>query len=93
MLPLSVDVQCAYFLLSFLGENGVISVSNDRSVRVWLLRDSGQFWPSICHYMGAAATALAYTPGQVRQRSVLWPSICHYMGAAATAMAYTHQDR
>jgi hypothetical protein len=28
------------------GEHGVISVSSDRSVRVWLLRDSGQFWPS-----------------------------------------------
>jgi hypothetical protein len=26
-----------------------------------LLRESGQFWPSICHYMGAAATALSYT--------------------------------
>ena len=44
-----------------LGENGVISVSADRSVRVWQLRDSGQFWPSICHYMGAAATSLSYT--------------------------------
>ncbi|XP_023335194.1 WD repeat and FYVE domain-containing protein 2 [Eurytemora carolleeae] len=43
------------------GENGVISVSADRSVRVWQLRDSGQYWPSICHYMGAAATALHYT--------------------------------
>jgi len=43
------------------GENGVISVSADRSVRVWQLRDSGQFWPSICHYMGAAATSLSYT--------------------------------
>ncbi len=31
-----------------------------RSVRVWLLRDSGQYWPSVCHYMTAAATALAY---------------------------------
>ena len=28
------------------GEQGVISISSDRSVRVWLLRDSGQFWPS-----------------------------------------------
>jgi len=36
-------------------------VSADRSVRVWQLRDSGQYWPSICHYMGAAATALHYT--------------------------------
>jgi len=42
------------------GENAVISISTDRSVRVWLLRDSGQFWPSVCHYMPAAATSLAY---------------------------------
>jgi len=43
------------------GEDGVISVSADRSVRVWQLRDSGQYWPSICHYMNAAATALNYS--------------------------------
>jgi len=43
------------------GENAVISISNDRSVRIWLLRDSGQFWPSICHYMSAAATSMSYT--------------------------------
>ena len=42
------------------GEEGVISISNDRSVRVWLLRDSGQFWPSICHYMSTAPTSLTY---------------------------------
>ena len=33
---------------------------NFRSVRLWLLRDSGQYWPSVCHYMGAAATAIHY---------------------------------
>lgn len=22
-----------------------------RSLRVWIKRDSGQYWPSICHYM------------------------------------------
>lgn len=43
------------------GENGVISISSDRSVRVWLLRDSGQFWPSVCHYMPAAVTSMSYT--------------------------------
>jgi len=42
------------------GETGVITVSSDRSVRIWLLRDSGQYWPSVCHYMGGACTALAY---------------------------------
>uniref|UniRef100_A0A7M4FS49 WD repeat and FYVE domain containing 2 n=1 Tax=Crocodylus porosus TaxID=8502 RepID=A0A7M4FS49_CROPO len=32
-------------------EDGVISVSEDRTVRVWLKRDSGQYWPSIYHAM------------------------------------------
>jgi hypothetical protein len=27
---------------------------------VWLKRDSGQYWPSICHYMASGATALFY---------------------------------
>ena len=30
------------------GETGVITVSGDRSVRVWLLRDSGQGWKKMC---------------------------------------------
>lgn len=42
------------------GEDGVISISDDRTVRVWLKRDSGQYWPSICHYMPAGATAMNY---------------------------------
>lgn len=42
------------------GQEGVISVSDDRSVRVWLKRDSGQYWPSICHYVAAAASALYF---------------------------------
>ncbi|KAK6619386.1 hypothetical protein RUM44_003768 [Polyplax serrata] len=42
------------------GEDGVISVSDDRTVRVWLKRDSGQYWPSICHYMPVGATTLTY---------------------------------
>jgi len=41
-------------------QDGIISISSDRSVRLWLLRDSGQYWPSVCHYMGAAATAIHY---------------------------------
>lgn len=43
------------------GENGVISVSDDKTVRVWLKRDSGQYWPSICQYMPSGATSLYYT--------------------------------
>jgi hypothetical protein len=51
------DINAAVFIP---GQDGVLSVSSDRSVRVWLLRDSGQYWPSVCHYMGAAATSLRY---------------------------------
>ncbi|XP_050306648.1 WD repeat and FYVE domain-containing protein 2 [Anthonomus grandis grandis] len=43
------------------GEDGVISVSDDKTVRVWLKRDSGQFWPSICQYMPSGATSVHYT--------------------------------
>lgn len=43
------------------GENGVISVSDDKTVRVWLKRDSGQYWPSICQYMPSGCTSLHYT--------------------------------
>lgn len=32
-----------------------------RTVRVWLKRDSGQYWPSICQYMPSGATSIFYT--------------------------------
>ncbi|MEE6525485.1 hypothetical protein FKM82_025537, partial [Ascaphus truei] len=32
-------------------EDGVITASEDRTIRVWLKRDSGQYWPSIYHTM------------------------------------------
>jgi len=41
-------------------EDGVVAVADDRSVRVWLKRDSGQFWPSICHYLPSGATAVTF---------------------------------
>ena len=37
----------SFFIYELLGEDGVISVSADRSVRVWQLRDSGQ----VPHYL------------------------------------------
>ncbi|XP_054284616.1 WD repeat and FYVE domain-containing protein 2-like [Macrosteles quadrilineatus] len=51
------------------GQDGVISVSDDRTVRVWLKRDSGQYWPSICAYMPVAATCVFYCP-ETRQMFV-----------------------
>lgn len=32
-----------------------------RTIRVWLKRDSGQYWPSICQYMPSGCTSLDYT--------------------------------
>lgn len=53
------DVNAA---LLIPGEEGVISVCDDKTIRVWLRRDSGQYWPSICQYMPSGCTSLCYTP-------------------------------
>ncbi|KAK2141247.1 hypothetical protein LSH36_1134g00024 [Paralvinella palmiformis] len=41
-------------------EEGVITASDDRTVRVWLKRDTGQYWPSICHTMQCAASCIDF---------------------------------
>lgn len=43
------------------GQDTVISASDDRIVRVWSKRDSGQYWPSVCQYMSAPPTSLSFT--------------------------------
>uniref|UniRef100_A0A8C8UKG4 WD repeat and FYVE domain containing 1 n=1 Tax=Peromyscus maniculatus bairdii TaxID=230844 RepID=A0A8C8UKG4_PERMB len=41
-------------------EDGVITASEDRTIRVWLKRDSGQYWPSIYHTMASPCSSMAY---------------------------------
>ncbi|OQV23767.1 WD repeat and FYVE domain-containing protein 2 [Hypsibius exemplaris] len=41
-------------------EDGIITISEDRTVRIWQKRDNGKFWPSICQYMPHPATAFAF---------------------------------
>ncbi|XP_065888832.1 WD repeat and FYVE domain-containing protein 2-like [Dysidea avara] len=41
-------------------EEAVISVSDDRTLRVWARRTDVQYWPTICHTYQCAASALAY---------------------------------
>lgn len=36
-------------------------ISNCRTIRIWLKRDSGQYWPSVCQYMPSGCTSLNYT--------------------------------
>ncbi|KAL8623955.1 hypothetical protein ACOMHN_047175 [Nucella lapillus] len=44
------------------GMDVVISVSDDKSLRVWQKRDSGHYWPSIAHSMPSEASCLDYNP-------------------------------
>ncbi|KAL9963501.1 hypothetical protein ACROYT_G027012 [Oculina patagonica] len=41
-------------------EDAVITVSDDKSIRLWIKRESGQYWPSICHVMESECSALDY---------------------------------
>ncbi|CAD5113658.1 DgyrCDS2819 [Dimorphilus gyrociliatus] len=41
-------------------EDGLISISDDKTIRIWLKRDTGQYWPSICHNLPAIPTCLEY---------------------------------
>ncbi|KAK2515156.1 Wdfy2 [Columba guinea] len=50
-------------------EDGVISVSEDRTVRVWLKRDSGQYWPSIYHAMPSPCSCMSFNP-ETRRLSI-----------------------
>ncbi|KAK1903002.1 WD repeat and FYVE domain containing protein 2 [Dissostichus eleginoides] len=43
-------------------EDGVISVSEDRTIRVWLKRDSGQYWPSVYHTMTTSCSCMSFNP-------------------------------
>ncbi|XP_054871256.1 WD repeat and FYVE domain-containing protein 2 isoform X1 [Amphiprion ocellaris] len=50
-------------------EDGVISVSEDRTIRVWLKRDSGQYWPSVYHTMPSSCSCMSFNP-ETRRLSV-----------------------
>ncbi|KAL0973369.1 hypothetical protein UPYG_G00202550 [Umbra pygmaea] len=41
-------------------EDGVITVGEDRTIRVWLKRDSGQYWPSIYHTVSSPCSCMSY---------------------------------
>lgn len=47
-------------------EEGVISISDDKTVRIWLKRENGSYWPSVCHIMPAPASAMDFDPASRR---------------------------
>lgn len=50
-------------------EDGVISVSEDRTIRVWMKRDSGQYWPSVYHTLPSSCTCMSFNP-ETRRLSI-----------------------
>uniref|UniRef100_A0A1A7WGV4 WD repeat and FYVE domain containing 2 n=1 Tax=Iconisemion striatum TaxID=60296 RepID=A0A1A7WGV4_9TELE len=81
-------------------EDGVISLSEDRTIRVWLKRDSGQYWPSVFHTMPSSCSCMAFNP-ETRRLSVGMDSgsICEFVLAEdynkmTPALTYqAHQGR
>lgn len=55
---------CKLFVWFFFPFNLIIFLydATFRTIRVWLKRDSGQYWPSICQYMPSGCTSVDYTP-------------------------------
>lgn len=42
------------------GEEGIITVSEDKSIRIWLKRETGQYWPSVCHFLTSPCSTMCY---------------------------------
>ncbi|XP_042764658.1 WD repeat and FYVE domain-containing protein 2 isoform X1 [Panthera leo] len=47
----------------------IINTSTSRTVRVWLKRDSGQYWPSIYHMMPSPCSCMSFNP-ETRRLSI-----------------------
>lgn len=57
----NLNVYFIIFMFLFLISD-VDWCTNWRTVRVWLRRDTGQYWPSICQYMPSGCTSVDYHP-------------------------------
>ncbi|KAF0026744.1 hypothetical protein F2P81_021481 [Scophthalmus maximus] len=70
-------------------EDGVISVSEDRAIRVWLKRDSGQYWPSVYHTLSSSCSCMSFNP-ETRRLSVGMDtgSICVILCAVFVLLRY-----
>ena len=44
-------------------ENGIITVADDKSLRIWLQREgTNQYWPSVCQYLPTPGTSVYLDP-------------------------------
>lgn len=53
-------VNAAVLLPSSTREDGVICCGEDRTIRVYLRRESGIFWPSVCNYASSPVSTLSF---------------------------------
>lgn len=49
-------------------EEGVVTISDDRSLRIYLKRDNEQFWPSIYHYLPFSPSSMYFDESKLRYR-------------------------
>ncbi|MCP9263840.1 WD repeat and FYVE domain-containing protein 2 [Dirofilaria immitis] len=47
-------------------EEGVLTISDDRSLRIYLKRDNEQFWPSIYHYLPFSPNSMHFDEHKLR---------------------------
>lgn len=41
-------------------EDGILSISDDRTLRIWLKRERGSYWPSVCHLLPSQPTCFHF---------------------------------
>ncbi|CAF0752734.1 unnamed protein product [Adineta steineri] len=56
-IDIEVSVNDAILLAS---DEGVLTALDDRTLRIWLRRQSGKYWPSVCYTLESAPSALYY---------------------------------
>lgn len=58
-------------------EEGVLTISDDRSLRVYLKRDNEQFWPSIYHYLPFSPSSMHFDEYKLRYHLASLITICN----------------
>ncbi|UJR28285.1 hypothetical protein I4U23_009533 [Adineta vaga] len=56
-IDIEVSINDAILLIS---EEGIITALDDRTLRIWLRRQTGKYWPSVCYTLESAPSALFY---------------------------------
>ncbi|CAF0816947.1 unnamed protein product [Rotaria sp. Silwood1] len=56
-IDVEVSINDAILLTT---DDGVLTALDDRTLRIWLRRQTGKYWPSVCYTLDSAPTALYY---------------------------------